>query len=141
MLATQPVDFRKSVHTLSALVSEALRADFEPSVDRRAQGGVQHARTARRRFDFTRCSPHTSPIQPTPQVRFPPDVLKASYVTPYPPRPRHILRQVEVMRAGRAGRFRNAGCQIERAGIEHGELPIEQIDQLRTVLDIRDSGA
>jgi transposase len=27
MLATQPVDFRKSVHTLSALVSEALRAD------------------------------------------------------------------------------------------------------------------
>jgi len=27
MLATQPVDFRKSVHTLSALVSEALHAD------------------------------------------------------------------------------------------------------------------
>jgi transposase len=27
MLATQPVDFRKSVHTLSALVSEALRAN------------------------------------------------------------------------------------------------------------------
>jgi transposase len=27
MPATQPVDFRKSVHTLSALVSEALRAD------------------------------------------------------------------------------------------------------------------
>jgi len=27
LLATQPVDFRKSVHTLSALVSEALRAD------------------------------------------------------------------------------------------------------------------
>jgi transposase len=27
MLAAQPVDFRKSVHTLSALVSEALRAD------------------------------------------------------------------------------------------------------------------
>jgi transposase len=26
MLAAQPVDFRKSVHTLSALVSEALRA-------------------------------------------------------------------------------------------------------------------
>jgi transposase len=26
VLATQPVDFRKSVHTLSALVSEALRA-------------------------------------------------------------------------------------------------------------------
>ena len=25
MLASQPVDFRKSVHTLSALVSEALR--------------------------------------------------------------------------------------------------------------------
>jgi transposase len=27
MLAAQPVDFRKSVHTLSALVSEALRAN------------------------------------------------------------------------------------------------------------------
>ncbi|WP_430650088.1 IS66 family insertion sequence element accessory protein TnpB [Bradyrhizobium liaoningense] len=27
VLATQPVDFRKSVHTLSALVSEALRAN------------------------------------------------------------------------------------------------------------------
>lgn len=27
VLATQPVDFRKSVHTLSALVSEALQAD------------------------------------------------------------------------------------------------------------------
>ena len=27
MLATQPVDFRKSVHTLSALVSEALRSN------------------------------------------------------------------------------------------------------------------
>jgi len=27
MVATQPVDFRKSVHTLSALVSEELRAD------------------------------------------------------------------------------------------------------------------
>src|SRR5258708_33649618 len=27
MLAAQPVDFRKSVHTLSALVSEGLRAD------------------------------------------------------------------------------------------------------------------
>ena len=27
MLASQPVDFRKSVHTLSALVSEALRAN------------------------------------------------------------------------------------------------------------------
>ena len=27
MLATQPVDFRKGVHTLSALVSEALRAN------------------------------------------------------------------------------------------------------------------
>ena len=27
MLATQPIDFRKSVHTLAALVSEALRAD------------------------------------------------------------------------------------------------------------------
>jgi transposase len=27
MLAAQPVDFRKSVHTLSALVSEALMAD------------------------------------------------------------------------------------------------------------------
>lgn len=27
MLATRPVDFRKSVHTLSALVSEALRAN------------------------------------------------------------------------------------------------------------------
>jgi len=27
MLATHPVDFRKSVFTLSALVSEALRAD------------------------------------------------------------------------------------------------------------------
>jgi transposase len=27
MLAAQPVDFRKSVHTLSALVCEALRAD------------------------------------------------------------------------------------------------------------------
>ena len=27
MLATQPVDFRKSVHTLSALVTEALRAN------------------------------------------------------------------------------------------------------------------
>jgi len=27
MLAAQPIDFRKSVHTLSALVSEALRAD------------------------------------------------------------------------------------------------------------------
>ena len=27
MLAAQPVDFRKSVHTLSALVSEALRGD------------------------------------------------------------------------------------------------------------------
>jgi len=26
VLATQPVDFRKSVHTLSALVGEALRA-------------------------------------------------------------------------------------------------------------------
>jgi hypothetical protein len=32
MLAAQPVDFRKSVHTLSALVSEALRAD--PYLDR-----------------------------------------------------------------------------------------------------------
>ena len=27
MLAVQPVDFRKSVHTLSALVSETLRAN------------------------------------------------------------------------------------------------------------------
>jgi transposase len=27
MLATQPVDFRKSVHTLSALVSESLHAN------------------------------------------------------------------------------------------------------------------
>jgi hypothetical protein len=27
VLAAQPVDFRKSVHTLSALVSEALRAN------------------------------------------------------------------------------------------------------------------
>jgi transposase len=27
VLATQPVDFRKSVHTLSALVSEALHAN------------------------------------------------------------------------------------------------------------------
>jgi transposase len=27
VVASQPVDFRKSVHTLSALVSEALRAD------------------------------------------------------------------------------------------------------------------
>jgi transposase len=27
MLAAQPVDFRKSVHTLSALVNDALRAD------------------------------------------------------------------------------------------------------------------
>src|SRR5207245_11539832 len=27
MLSTQPVDFRKSVHTLSALVSEALRSN------------------------------------------------------------------------------------------------------------------
>ena len=42
----------------------------------------------------------------------------------HPPRPRHILRQVEVMCAGRAGRFRDAGCQMERAGIEHGELPM-----------------
>ena len=45
------------------------------------------------------------------------------------------------MRAGRAGRFRNAGCQIEWPGIEHGKLPIEQIDQLRAVLNIRNNRA
>jgi len=27
LVAAQPVDFRKSIHTLSALVAEALRAD------------------------------------------------------------------------------------------------------------------
>jgi hypothetical protein len=50
-------------------------------------------------------------------------------------------RAIRCRRAGRAVRFGNPRCQIERAGIEHRELSIEQIDQFRTVLDVHDRGA
>ncbi len=56
-------------------------------------------------------------------------------------RARHVLGEVEIVRARGAGRFRNARRQMERGGIEHRKLSVEQIDQLGTVLDIGRHGA
>ena len=42
----------------------------------------------------------------------------------------HILRQVEIIGTGRSGRFRDGVRQTEGGSIEHGKLPVQQIDQL-----------
>ena len=49
---------------------------------------------------------------------------------PHTPRACHILCQVEIVRTGRSSRFRDERRQMEGGGIEHGKLPVQQLDQL-----------
>ena len=41
---------------------------------------------------------------------------------------RNILCQVEIVRTGCSGRFSNDHRQVEGGGVEHGKLPIQQMD-------------
>ncbi len=52
-------------------------------------------------------------------------------------RARDVLGQVEIVGTGRARRFGDDRGEMEGGGIEHRELAVQQIDQVRAVLHIR----